>query len=89
MALVLSGERPAAAASPLNPLRMVANWFAQLRAERYQRVALKSLLDLDPHRLRDLGIERSDLFDALHVERRPTKLLAERRSGRLGDALNP
>jgi len=32
MALVLSGERPAAAASSLNPIRMVANWFAQLRA---------------------------------------------------------
>ena len=89
MALVLSGERPVAAASSLNPLRMVANWFAQFRAERHQRVALKSLLDLDPHRLRDLGIERSDLFDAMRAEQRPTKLLADRRSFRLGDQLNP
>ena len=89
MALVLSGERPAAAASPLNPFRMVANWFAQLRAERNQRVALKSLLDLDSHRLRDLGIERADLFDALRAEQRPTKVLADRRSVRLGDQLSP
>lgn len=84
MALVLSGERPAAAPLSLNPLRLVAHWFAQLRAERNQRVALKSLLELDPYRLRDLGIERSDLFDALHAEHRPTKLLADRRTLRLG-----
>jgi len=89
MALVLSGERPVAAASSLNPIRMVANWFAQLRAERSQRVALKTLLDLEPHRLSDLGIERADLFDAMLVERRPTRLLADRRSIRQGDQLNP
>jgi len=89
MALVLSGERPAAAASSLNPIRMVANWFAQLRAERSQRVALKTLLDLEPLRLSDLGIERADLFDAMLVERRPTRLLADRRSIRQGDQLNP
>ena len=84
MALVLSGERPVAAPLSLNPLRIVARWFAQLRAERSQRVALKSLLELDQHRLRDLGIERSDLFDALCAERRPTKMLADRRALRLG-----
>jgi len=83
MALVLSGERPAAAPLSLTPFRMVANWFAQFRAERSQRVALKSLLELDPHRLRDLGIERSDLFDALCADRRPTKFLADRRALRL------
>jgi uncharacterized protein YjiS (DUF1127 family) len=88
MALVLSGERPAAAAS-LNPLRMVVTWLAQLRAERNQRVALKNLLDLDPHLLRDLGIERNDLFDAQCMDHRPTKLLADRRAVRLGDLLNP
>jgi uncharacterized protein YjiS (DUF1127 family) len=89
MALVLSGERPAAAASSLNPVSMIATWFAKLRAERAQRIALKSLLELDTHRLRDLGIERSDLFDALQAERRPTRLLADRRSRRLGSHLNP
>jgi uncharacterized protein YjiS (DUF1127 family) len=88
MALVLSGERPAAAAS-LSPLRMVATWFARVRAERNQRVALKNLLDLDPHLLRDLGIERTDLFEAQRVDHRPTKLLADRRADRLGDLLNP
>ena len=88
MALVLSGERPAAGAS-LNPFRMVATWFVRVRAERNQRVALKNLLDLDPHLLRDLGIERSDLFDAQYVDHRPTKLLADRRADRLGDLLNP
>ena len=46
MALVLSGERPAAAAPSFNPARWVVAVFANLRAERVQRIALKSLLEL-------------------------------------------
>ena len=82
MALVLSGERPRAAAFSWNPVRLVAAWLAKARAARTQRVALDSLLDLDAYRLDDLGINRGDLFDALHTGR-PTRMLAERRSRRL------
>ncbi len=83
MALVLSGERPAAAAT-INPVTLLVNWFAKARAGRLQRLALENLLELDAHRLDDLGINRADLFDAMQVNnRRPTRLLAERRSHRV------
>jgi uncharacterized protein YjiS (DUF1127 family) len=89
MALVLSGERPLAAATSSNPVRFVAAFFAKVRAERTQRIALQSLLELDPHRLDDLGINRGDLFDAMRAEQRPTRVLAERRANRLDGYLNP
>jgi len=83
MALVLSGERPAAAAT-INPVTLLVTWFAKARAGRLQRLALENLLELDAHRLDDLGINRADLFDAMQVNnRRPTRLLAERRSHRV------
>ena len=83
MALVLSGERPAAAAPSFNPARWVVAVFAKARAERVQRIALKTLLDLDQHRLDDLGINRRDLFDAMAAQR-PTRLLSQRRDRRIG-----
>ena len=83
MALVLSGERPAAAAT-INPVTLLVTWFAKARAGRLQRLALENLLELDAHRLDDLGINRADRFDAMQVNnRRPTRLLAERRSHRV------
>lgn len=82
MALVLSGERPSAAAVSINPVIRVVAWFTKARAEREQQLALTSLLDLDAHRLADLGINRGDLFDALQAQQRPTRLLAERRASR-------
>ena len=81
MSLVLSGERPSAAAS-INPVRAIIVWFGKARAERAQRLALETLLQLDNHRLDDLGINRGDLFDAMHASQRPTKLLADRASRR-------
>ena len=66
MAYSLSGERPHVAAVTLNPLRVFARWVAKARAARAQRVALGTLLEFDTHRLEDLGINRGDLFDALH-----------------------
>jgi uncharacterized protein YjiS (DUF1127 family) len=83
MALVLSGERPQAAVVSWNPVRFAAAWFAKARAERAQQLALGSLLDLDAHRLEDLGISRADLFDAMRAESYSTRLLAERRSRRV------
>ena len=88
MALVLSGERSSAAAS-FNPLRIVAVLFAKARAARDQRLALSSLLDLDAHRLNDLGINRGDLFDAMRAEQHSTGLLADRRARRVDGYLNP
>ncbi len=81
MSLVLSGERPSAAAS-INPLRAILVWFTKVRAQRAQRLALETLLQLDNYRLDDLGINRGDLFDAMHASQRPTKLLADRASRR-------
>lgn len=66
MAYSLSSERPAVAAVTLNPFRAFGRWVAKARAARAQRVALGSLLEFDAHRLDDLGINRGDLFDALH-----------------------
>jgi uncharacterized protein YjiS (DUF1127 family) len=66
MAYSLSGERPHMAAVTLNPLRAFGLWVAKARAARAQRIALGTLLEFDPHRLDDLGINRTDLFDALH-----------------------
>ena len=89
MALVLSGERPLAAATSPSLVRLVAVFFAKARAERAQRIALQSLLELEPHRLDDLGINRGELFDAMRAEQRPTRRLAVRRAGRFDDHLNP
>ena len=89
MALVLSGERPSAAAVSSNPVRAIVTWFAKTRIEWAQRQALQNLLDLDAHRLDDLGISRGDLLDAMLAHQRPTGLLAERRARRLADCLNP
>jgi uncharacterized protein YjiS (DUF1127 family) len=66
MAFLLSSERPAVAAVTLNPLRAFGRWVAKARAARAQRIALGALLEFDSHRLDDLGINRADLFDALH-----------------------
>jgi uncharacterized protein YjiS (DUF1127 family) len=87
MALVLSGERPSAAAVSFNPIRFVVALFSRARGEHTQRLALKSLLELDTHRLDDLGINRGDLFDAMH-QQRPTRLLAKRRAVRTDEHLN-
>jgi len=65
MAYLLSGERPAVAALPNNPLVGVRAWLKRVRAERSRRLALESLLDLEEHRLDDLGISRSEVIDAL------------------------
>ena len=85
MTLVLSGERQAAAATSTNPFHLAVSWFAKVRAAREQRLALGNLLALDAHHLNDLGINRGDLFDAIHASGRSTRLLTERRSHRSAD----
>jgi uncharacterized protein YjiS (DUF1127 family) len=65
MALSLPGERSVAAGSHVNPIRALVTWFAQAKADRTRRAALKSLLDLDATRLRDLGITAQDVAEAM------------------------
>ncbi|MEO6394486.1 MAG: hypothetical protein ABIO40_01070 [Devosia sp.] len=89
MALLLSGERPSTAAATLNPFRVAVTWYGKARAQRSQRLALKNLFSLDADRLDDLGINRTDLFDAMHEPRRASRLLTERRATHASDWLNP
>ena len=65
MALSLSGERSVVAATPINPVALVARWIGKVQAQRARKAALLNLLDLDPSRLSDLGIRRSDILAAL------------------------
>jgi len=65
MALSLPGERSVAAAPPKNPVRALFAWIAKFKADRARRTALTSLLELDSERLRDLGISRADIHEAI------------------------
>ena len=65
MALSLPGERSVAAGSHVTPIRRLFAWIAQVKANRARRTALRGLLDLDTTRLKDLGIERADIAEAM------------------------
>ena len=81
MAFLLASEQPAAAAVTISPVRALFRWVSKVRAARAQRVALTSLLEFDTTRLDDLGINRQDLFDAIHnPSRHPGATLSERRA---------
>lgn len=82
MALELSGERSSVAS--LHPVRAVLSWIAAQRKVRAQRLALAQLLEFDHYRLADLGINRADLFDAIHASPEPARLLEARRNARTG-----
>lgn len=69
MALSLPGERSLAAGSQLNPVRAFIAWIAQAKRARVRRESIKSLLELDDARLRDLGINRADIVDAMSARR--------------------
>ncbi len=88
MVHLLSGERPTMAAASWNPVHKLANWFAAARAKRVRRAALRSLLELDTHRLDDLGIQRHDLFEALDGTGRPGPKLARKRAESARNWLN-
>jgi uncharacterized protein YjiS (DUF1127 family) len=90
MALLLSSERPSAAAVSLNPLRIAVTFVGKIRAANARRQALHNLLGLPADRLDDLGINRTDLFDAMEVEpTRGARLLADRRAAKASHWLNP
>jgi uncharacterized protein YjiS (DUF1127 family) len=79
MAYLLSSERPAVAAAQSNPIRSLFAWIAKANAARARRRALVSLLEFDDAMLDDIGIRRSDLFDAMHSPR-AGQTLAQRRA---------
>jgi uncharacterized protein YjiS (DUF1127 family) len=62
---VQSGPLPFSAVS-----RRLWNWRNARRAERQQRLALQSLLFMPQHRLRDLGISRDQLVQAMEIHRK-------------------
>lgn len=82
MALSLSGERSVAAATPLKPTATFKRWISGLAAGRRRRAALHSLLELDEARLRDLGIARADVFEALRADRCAGLVLSTARARR-------
>lgn len=69
MALSLDGERSIAAASSANPIRVVLAFLARRAARLRQRRAVVEMLDLDAARLRDLGVTRADIAEALKAEK--------------------
>ena len=90
MALLLSGERPSAAAVTLSPFRYAVAFVGKVRAANARRQALHNLMSMDGHRLDDLGIDRTDLFDAMAVEpSRSARVLTDRRAAKSSNWLNP
>jgi uncharacterized protein YjiS (DUF1127 family) len=89
MALLLSSERPSTAAATLNPFRIAVTFVGKLRAANARRQAFHNLLSLDSDRLDDLGINRGDLFDAMHVRTGGARVLSARRAQTSSDWLNP
>ena len=79
MAYSLSGERPTMAAVQTNPVKSFFGWLAKVRAARAQRRALEDLLEFDSSLLDDIGINRHDLFDAMHSPR-AGQTLSQRRA---------
>jgi uncharacterized protein YjiS (DUF1127 family) len=90
MALLLSGERPSAAAVSLNPFRYAVAFVGKVRAATSRRRALNNLLSFNDGQLDDLGINRSDLFDAMAIEpSRAGTFLDDRRAAKASHWLNP
>jgi uncharacterized protein YjiS (DUF1127 family) len=69
MAFLLSSERPAAAAMPtraydrfvVRPAAALIAWYANTSRKAARREAVAALRALDPSRLRDIGLEPSDI----------------------------
>ena len=90
MALLLSGERPSAAAVSLNPFRYAVAFVGKVRAATSRRRALNNLLSFNDSQLDDLGINRTDLFDAMAAEpSRSARVLDDRRAAKATHWLNP
>jgi uncharacterized protein YjiS (DUF1127 family) len=72
MTLLFDDAAPEAAPAPAaqSPVRRVfasvATALAGLQAARARRIALSTLLEMDVHRLDDLGLNAQDVVDALN-----------------------
>lgn len=69
MALSLPSERSVAAGSQVNPIRALVTRVTRALANRRRQTALVSLLDLDDAHLRDLGITRLDIAEAMNARK--------------------
>ena len=65
MALLLSEERSTAGAISFSPLKAIVNWLNNAAQTRRKTAAMRTLLQMDAHRLEDLGLNRQDVVDAL------------------------
>jgi uncharacterized protein YjiS (DUF1127 family) len=65
MALSLPGERSIAAASSAHPATAFRAWLAGFKARRNRAAGLRTLLEMDHDQLRDLGICRDDVVQAM------------------------
>lgn len=65
MSLLLNSERSLAASRLFSPLTVMINWTADLHHKRTQRANLLSLLEMEDHRLKDLGLTRQDIQASL------------------------
>lgn len=65
MALSLPGERSVVAGSHANPVRALFTWLAQAKLARARRKALREMLSLDVALLKDLGLSRADVMEAM------------------------
>jgi uncharacterized protein YjiS (DUF1127 family) len=61
--------RPAPSAYVVAAIHSVVSWIAAVRAERARQLTLRSLLEMDAHRLDDLGISPHDVTQAMDQNR--------------------
>jgi uncharacterized protein YjiS (DUF1127 family) len=83
MAYSLIGERPRAAARPLRRLAGLPARFYRAVAAYRRRQMLDTLLELDDYRLKDLGITRHDIAEALSQPDHSLAAVRDRRCGAL------
>ena len=81
MAYSLSGERPYAAGWPISAVVALARTVTRRVKARRQRAALTALLDLEDHRLWDVGISREDLRRALRSDDFDIEAIRDQRRG--------
>lgn len=66
MTMILADRAELASESAIHPtIKTVALAFVRWRASRARRLALQSLLELEPYRLDDLGLSVEAVRDAL------------------------
>ena len=70
-------------------LSAIAGFLKDLPGRRSQRLALRELLTMGPHRLDDLGIDLGDVVEAIRCLSRAGRILEDRRAARAMQATTP